>query len=370
IESPPGGTHVPRGRAFVGGWAMGTEGPMTEVLVLVDGRRAMAARVGSDHLVREDVAAMYPGVPAGERSGWDAVVDVRWVEGPTATLSVLGRTGAGDWVELDRAQIEVDRPISPSGGRRAVFTIMQNEPRFLPLWLRYYGAHFDAPDMYVLDHDSDDGSTQGLDERCNVVAVHRDVSFDHMWLNGIVEDFQAFLLRSYDTVLFTEADEFIVADPERYAGLGEYIERMEGLFARCTGYNVVHYPDEPPLRFEEPILRQRRYWHPSPQWYSKRVLSRIPLSWHIGFHQEFNVPEVEPDPGLCLIHLHRVDYEYCLARHRAVVGREWHADDRKFNLGWHYRIVETDEFRDWFFHGKDLEGTERELIPDRIRDAL
>ena len=370
IETPAAGSLVPRGPALIGGWAVGPDGPLTDLLVLVDGQRATAARYGASHLIRDDVAARFANVPGAERAGWDAIVDVRWVEGPSVPLSLLGRTAAGDWVDLDRVEIRIDEPISPSGRRRAVFTIAQNEPRFLEMWLRYYRRHFDAEDIYVLDHDSTDGSTDGLEQECNLVQVHRDASFDHMWLIGTVEDFQAFLLRSYDAVLFAEVDEFVIADPERYSSLGEYIDALDGVAACCTGYNVVHYPEEGRLRFDEPVLRQRRFWHRSPQWYSKRLLGRVPLSWNIGFHQEFNLPSVEPDPHLYLAHLHRVDYDYCLKRHRGVAAREWYEGDRRFNLGWHYRITEPDEFRQWFFHGEDLEGTEREPIPERVRDAL
>jgi Glycosyl transferase family 2 len=343
---------------------------MTDLLVVVDDRRATAARLGADHLTRDDVAQQYPDVPDARRSGWDAIVDVRWVGRPSTTLSLLGRSRSGDWIELARNEIRIDQPISPSGGRRAVFTITQNEPVFLPLWLRYYRGHFDPADIYVLDHDSTDRSSAAADGVSNVIRVHRDVSFDHTWLTGVVEDFQAFLLRSYDAVLFAEVDEFVIPDPERYAGLGEYMARLDALAACCSGYNVVHYPDEPPLRFDEPVLRQRRFWHPSPQWYSKRLLSRIPLSWNIGFHQEFNAPDIGPDPDLFLVHLHRVDYEYCLDRHRGVTAREWYEGDRRLNLGWHYRIVDPEQFRDWFFRGEDLEGTEPEPIPDRLKEAL
>jgi Glycosyl transferase family 2 len=371
IETPPPGTAVHRGQVVVGGWALGEQGPMTELLVVVDGRRATAARLAPEHLPRDDVAERYPAIPDARRAAWDAIIDVRWVGSRSTTLSLLGRTRAGDWVELAKNEIRIDDPISPSRGGRAAFTIVQNEPVFLPLWLRYYGRHFDSADIYVLDHDSTDGSTALAEGVANVVRVHREVSFDHTWLTGVVEDFQAFLLRSYHAVLFAEADEFIVPDPECYAGIGDYMERLKGLTARCSGYNVVHYPDdEAPLSFDQPILGQRRYWHPSPQWYSKRLLSKVPLSWNIGFHQEFNAPDVSPDPELFLVHLHRVDYEYCLDRHRAVTAREWYEGDRQFDLGWHYRVVEPDEFREWFFHGDDLEGSGPEPIPERLKEAL
>ena len=170
--------------------------------------------------------------------------------------------------------------------------------------------------------------------------------------------------------MFTDVDEFVVADPQRYPDLGAYIENLEAPAACCTGYNVVHYPDEAPLRFDEPVLRQRTYWHLSPEWYSKRLLGRIPLSWNVGLHEEYNAPTALPDPDLRLIHLHRVDYDYCLTRHRAISSRDWPEADLKLNLNSQARVVEPTEFQNWFFHGEDLESTSREVIPERFRDAL
>jgi hypothetical protein len=113
--------------------------------------------------------------------------------------------------------------------RRAVFTIVQNEPLMLPLWLGYYGRYFEADDRYVLDHDSTDGSTDLL-EGAHHVPIHRRGSFDHRWLRETVEAFQAFLLSSYDAVLLTELDEFVVADPRRgqsaYGFLKGAVERF------------------------------------------------------------------------------------------------------------------------------------------------
>ena len=189
------------------------------------------------------------------------------------------------------------------------------------------------------------------------------------WALG--EEFQSFLLGSYDAVLFAEADEFVVADPLRHDGLAAYVDGLEGPAACCTGYNVVHYPEEEtaPLRFDQPLLRQRGFWHRSPK-YSKRILGRIPLAWTIGFHVESNAPEVLPDPSLYLIHLHRVDYDHCLARHRAAVERTWNQDDVELGFGRASRVVDVDAFREWFFAGDDLEGSEREPIPERIRALL
>jgi Glycosyl transferase family 2 len=250
----------------------------------------------------------------------------------------------------------------------AAFTIVQNEPAFLPIWLGYYGRYFDSTDIYVLDHDSDDGSTQKLDTRCKLLPVHRTKSFDHAWLRKTVSAFQAFLLQSYDSVLFAEADEFILADPRAYSGLDDYIGQFQDRVARCTGFEVVHYPDEEPaLRFDRPILAQRSYWHAS-RLYCKPLLSTVPLSWSVGFHEDPTLPDIQPDPNLALVHLHRVDYEYCLEHHRETAARNWNEDDVQARWGWHNRLEEGDAFHAWFFRGEN--NGERELIPQHLKALL
>ena len=74
---------------------------------------------------------------------------------------------------------------------RAAFTIVKDEPVMLPLWLDYYSRYFAPGDLYVLDHRSADGSTAAVSARCRVLPDHRDAAFDHRWLRGTVEAFQA-----------------------------------------------------------------------------------------------------------------------------------------------------------------------------------
>jgi len=274
------------------------------------------------------------------------------------------------WREIRRydpapstADLDRDR-----GGRRAAFTIVHNEPLWLPLWLKHYRRFFAAEDIYVLDHDSTDDSTRDLAGECIVVPVHREAAFDHRWLRSVVQDFQAFLLRSHEVVLFAEVDEFIVADPQRYAGLDAYIDQLEGSAVRCSGFNVVQQTGEPALRFDSPLLAQRGYWHPSP-YYSKRLISRIPLRWTVGFHEEFNAPEKAPDPELLLLHLQRADYDTCLRRHRASVARDWSRYDVEKGLGSQNRISDPHEFEEWFRAGPEDDGS-REPIPDHIKELL
>jgi hypothetical protein len=365
IDEPAAGSSVGRGTVRVRGWAFDKEGPVESAHVAVDDCVATKVRLGDR---RPDVREAFRSVPHAEISGFKGEVDLRAVTGDTARIALIVRLADGRWCEAAATDVVVGPAREREGRRRrAAFTIVQDERVMLPLWLEYYGRYFSGDDLFVLDHDSGDGCTAGLAGRCHVVPVHREASFDHHWLKSTVEAFQRFLLRSYDAVLFAEVDEFVIADPHEHAGLDAYIDALARPAARCQGFNVVHQPEEPALRFDSPLLAQRRYWHCS-QYYSKRLLSRIPLRWSDGFHLEFDAPDEPPDPGLLLIHLHRADYETCLARHRAAATRDWNKADLAGGRA-HNRIVEPSEFEEWFYGGPDLGGS-REPIPERIRAVL
>jgi hypothetical protein len=365
IDSPATGARLSLGQVGVAGWAFDESGPLEAALLLVGDGPGRPVRLGE---ARDDVGRAFPGVPHAAETGFHSVVDLRPATGSaTVRIALLVQTVARGWVEA--AAIEVGTEAAARsrlpGRSRAAFTIVKNEPVMLPVWLDYYSRYFDPDDLYVLDHDSSDGSTSGLEGRCRVVPIHRGVAFDHRWLHSTVESFQAFLLSSYETVLFAEADELVVADPRRYDGLDVYIDRLDRPAARCSGFNVVQKPDEPPLRFDAPLLAQRRHWHAS-NMYSKRLLARMPLRWSDGFHYEYSAPDDPPDPALLLVHLHRIDYDACLARHRASSTHKWSEDDFLRGLGVQHRITDPDEFARWFHEGPDLD-TPDELIPEQVR---
>jgi hypothetical protein len=367
IDEPTAGERIDGDRLRIRGWVFDERGPLDRVLVVIGDLPPVTLSVGQ---WRPDVASAFAQFEGAGASGFHCDVDLRGAPAGRLQVALLARGADGEWHQPVTGAIEVVGARVLGAGRRpaAAFTIVQNEPVMLPFWLQYYGRHFAAQDLYVLDHDSTDGSVEEVADRCNVIPVHRTASFDHRWLRGAVEAFQAFLLESYGAVLFTEVDEFVVTDPRHYAGLADYIARLASPAARCVGFNVVHQPDEPPLTFDEPILAQRSSWHASRE-YSKRLLSRVPLAWSEGFHDEYNAPDDPPDPALMLVHLHRVDYELCLARHRSSAGRNWSAEDVVRGDGSQNRVADGEDFDRWFYHGPDLDAP-REVIPEHLRRAL
>lgn len=234
--------------------------------------------------------------------------------------------------------------------RAAVLTMVHNEAVFFPLWLRYYSRFFDPADIYVLDHESTDGSTAG-EGFVRLPVEHETI--DHAWMVSTVEACQHELIERYDVVLATDVDEIVAPDPER-GTLGEYIERLDDDFVNCVGYEVLHLREaEGAFRGDRPVLEQRDFWFPNAA-YDKPLLATVPMSWGPGFHRRVD-GRVNPDRGLRLIHLHRMDYEICLARHRVRGKRAWNQQDVAAGWAYHNRITEDEDFERWFYEDSGLE---------------
>jgi len=206
-------------------------------------------------------------------------------------------------------------------GRCAVFTIVKDEAVILPVWLRYYRRYCHDADIFVLDHDSQDGSTEGL--AVNVKPVHNDNYLDHQWLIAQIQSMQRKLFSlGYEYVLFAEVDEIVLADPAIYSGLDEYIALLKRPVVRCTGYEMYQHPTlEPaPIDWSRPVFDQRQYWAYNPL-YCKPLLSSFPLDWTVGFHTAAGEHPIDSD--LLLVHLHYTDLQYTLARHAWKREQKW-----------------------------------------------
>lgn len=273
------------------------------------------------------------------------------------------------WFEDFRQERQVARDLVPPDAKRsrAIVTMVHNEPIFFPIWLRYYSLFFEAGDIYVLDHDTDDGSTDGGGF---VRIPHHREDFDNEWQVAMMEAKQRELLEEYDVVVVVDVDELIVPTPER-GDLGEYLDRFDEPFVTALGYEIVHLPDrEPPLDPTRPILEQRRFWTENAT-YNKSSITTEPSHWEPGFHRRKD-KHFRGDPDLRLIHLHRVDYGLCLARHQQWAERDWSNLDLNEDRGFHNRIAGGEEFDRWFFTETGFEGfpLRIEAIPTEWQGAF
>lgn len=221
----------------------------------------------------------------------------------------------------------------------------KNESVLLPIWWRYYSQFFPAEDMYILDHDTTDGSTSGPGF-VRIPVSHPVV--DWGWHRDMLQRQQHELMQRYDMVLCSDVDEIVAPDPS-VGTLGDYLDRFTNDFVTCTGYEILHLKNEEDmLDLSRPILEQRSHWFYNPV-YSKPLLARVPMHWHGGLHSRVD-GETAPDPSLYLIHLHRVDYNICLARHHQRLSQSWNQRDVDEHWGYQNRITEATAFEQWFYN--------------------
>jgi Glycosyl transferase family 2 len=243
--------------------------------------------------------------------------------------------------------------------RRAVMTMVHNEPVFFPIWLRYYSRFFGRDDIYVLDHDTTDGSTE-RDGFVRIPVSHESV--DHTWMVRTIEAHQRELFEGYDVVLVTDVDEIVAPRPE-WGTLADYIDDFDDEFVTCLGYELIHLVDrEGPFDPSRGVLDQRGHWFRSTA-YDKPALTTQPTRWTPGFHSRED-GRTDFDPDLCMVHLHRMDYEICLARHRHRRELSWNERDLAQRWARHNLIVDEAEFARWFY--EDNSYNDRELAVQPI----
>lgn len=310
----------------------------------------------STEALSPDPSDVPPGVELPDRYPWDA---------PGHPLAPYFR----DMRNLRRA-LKQQRPQVLAPPRRAIITMVHNESVFLPLWLGYYGRWFAPEDIYVLDNETSDGSTD-RDGFVRIPVVNEFV--DHHWMVRTVQELQHDLLGGdYDLVMVTDVDEIIALPPAR-GDLGTYLDRFDEEFVNCLGYELVHRKDrEPALDLSRPLLEQRHWWAPSGI-YDKPAITTVPLDWKPGFHGRTD-NNTNYDPDVALVHLHRMDYDMCRERHQIRSRKRWADEDADKGWAVHNRIT-GDDFDRWFY-GVSAFGTERafelhlEQIPAAWRGAF
>lgn len=217
---------------------------------------------------------------------------------PTAEMAL-----ANDAAELDIQQHDF---------RVAVITNVYNERFNLPIWLAHYGSQVGIENCVVLDHGSDDGSTADLGG-AGFIRLPRGKVFNERHRMSLINNLANSLLGYYDAVIYTDCDEMLVADPEKYENLVDYAKKMKRPVVHAIGLNVRHdIAAEPALIAGKRILDQRTLVQfVSPM--CKPLVIKRPVSWGGGFHSCDQPPHFN---DLYLFHLRHADMDEALARLR------------------------------------------------------
>ena len=231
--------------------------------------------------------------------------------------------------------------------RCCALTFVKNEKVFLPIWLKYYSKYFNVEDIYVIDHESDDGSLEECLKRYkfNVIKVHNEY-YDDIWRLKTAYQKHAELLQRYEYVLYTDADEIVIPDPSKYRDLKDYITRHDTDCVACVAYELIHLRErESPIDLGRPILEQRKYWYYN-GFYNKSPLLRIPLErvYETGAESK----GYGRDNDLWLLHLHKLDFDLCWDKHMKLAAVKHNPECIKKGLSFQFRINDLKGFTRFF----------------------
>jgi len=171
------------------------------------------------------------------------------------------------------------------------FTYCIGTEKYMGLWKNHYSKYYDHIEIMLDDTPPGDN----IYEKFHFITPE-------------LEKKQSELLKEYNVVSYMEVDEFLIADPDKYKDLREYIDKFQDQkedMATATGFNVVETPGELPIDWDKPILSQRKYWTKS-KFYSKCAMSRVMNGWKDGMaNPSGGKPEADPD--LYLVHMKYAD---------------------------------------------------------------
>lgn len=192
----------------------------------------------------------------------------------------------------------------------AAVTMVYNENFFLPLWLKYYTGQVGPQNCYVLDHGSDDGTTNVTNHEYIRLKLPRTEHNDGDRAK-LVGQFCETLLKMYERVIYVDVDEFIVPEPRFFTGLLEYCEVQNPGVTTMFGFDLVHdFDAESKIDVTRNILEQRRWIRPS-GFNCKPSLINRPVTWWNGFHGYDGGNQFD---NIYLFHLANIDLDIIVER--------------------------------------------------------
>jgi hypothetical protein len=211
----------------------------------------------------------------------------------------------------------------------AAVTMVFNEKQKLPIWAKYYGSQLGEDQCYIIDHGSNDGSTDTL-QGFNRIRLPRSPQDDEK-RTFFVSELVNSLLRYYEYVSYTDCDEILVPDPRKFSGIIDYCEKVKPDYVTSMGIDLLHkLPDEVTLDPNVPILNQRSYAHYSSAMNKPNMTSR-PVTWWPGFHSR-ELPAKFGD--VFLFHLRYADITQTLKRLQTTREMPWARE----NAGAHQKV--------------------------------
>ena len=300
IDAPAAGDAVPQGMLTVTGWTFAQDGPLERVLLVAGSGTGVPVRLG---VWRPEVGEYFPAVVHAGASGFETpLICGPRRRGPCG--SPCSRHAPGEPLqEVARDNGDGGGASSPARRRPAARSVHDRAERagdaaalaaLLRALLRAGRSVRARPRHHATA--STDGSRRALPRRARSIARRRSTTAGCARPSSPSRRSCCARTTPCCSPRSTSS-----SSPTRagYPGSTRTSTRWRRPAARCTGFNVVHQPDEPPLRFDEPLLASgatgmRRSSTPSACSRGSRCSGRR------GSTSEYDAPDEPPDPELLL----------------------------------------------------------------------
>lgn len=173
--------------------------------------------------------------------------------------------------------------------------MVRNDDFYLRRWVEYYGRELGKENLYIF-FDGTDQKIAGFCDGTNVKAVEKipgQVVAAEKGRLDLLSDTAAELLKKYDLVIGTDADEFLVVDPKLGISLADYLSSqkidtcLSGLgidMGQFLGKAGDPRTPEGDIDDSRTFLSQRRYGLIGTR-YTKPSVIAAPVRWGRGFHR-------------------------------------------------------------------------------------
>lgn len=190
--------------------------------------------------------------------------------------------------------------------------MLRSDEFFLRRWVEYYGREIGRENLYIF-FDGLDQTVPAFCEGTNTEKVPRIggkvLKADKGRIDFLNTKAGELFSKGYDILIGTDADEFLIVDPEVGKSLPEYLEEVSSdgrVSVSALGIDVgQHTGLEDRLDEAAPFLGQRRHALLSTRYSKSSVITR-PVRWGSGFHRtRYHSYHIVPD--LYLFHFGCVD---------------------------------------------------------------
>jgi hypothetical protein len=188
-----------------------------------------------------------------------------------------------------------------------VFSIFYKEYFFTSYWQNYYGNLFGFDNLFILGEPERDPFLKLFHKDVNIIDFGAEKHQDHAFHVRRMVQTQTSLLNFYNTVIFAEADEFIVPNLYKYENLKEFLKNNDDNYLTVQGYNIHQNLDEETIINPSlPLLKQRKWWYREKSEDKTLIVKKPVLTYSSGFH--FCAPQFAPNSDLFNLHCKYLDY--------------------------------------------------------------